>query len=182
MIDYNNLAQYTNPFKKRAYNNILDGIGNTSLIEIVHLNPNPRVKIFAKTEFLNTGGSVKDRIALSMIEHAEQSGELTPEKIILEATSGNTGIGLAMVAAIKGYKILLAMAENASEERKKILAAYGADFLLTPPHLSTDGAIEVAYDLYRQEPDKYLLTDQFNNPYNLLAHYFSTGKEIWQQT
>ena len=128
---------------------ILDAIGNTPLVEIKNLNPNPKVKIFAKLEYFNPGGSVKDRIALAMIEAGEKSGKLTPDKTVIEATSGNTGIGLAMVCAVKGYKLLLTMSEAVSIERQKILKARGADILLTPGHLGTDGAIEEVYRLAR---------------------------------
>ncbi|MCD6319977.1 MAG: cysteine--tRNA ligase [Candidatus Desulfofervidaceae bacterium] len=166
----------------RAHKHLLSLIGNTPLVEIRKLNPNPKVNIFAKLEMFNPGGSIKDRTALAMIEGAEKSGELTRDKIIIEATSGNTGIGLAMVAAIKGYKLLLAMPESVSIERRRILQAYGAELLLTPAHLGTDGAIEKVYQLVREHPDKYYLTDQFNNPHNWQAHYYGTGEEIWQQT
>ncbi len=166
----------------RAGTGLLRLVGNTPLIPMDRLNPNPRVKLLAKLECLNPGGSVKDRPALYMIEAAERSGELTHDKMILEATSGNTGIGLAMVAAAKGYRILLAMSEGASLERRKILAALGAELTLTPAELSTDGAIEVAYELAEQEPQRYFITDQYNNPANMLAHYEGTAPEIWQQT
>ncbi len=161
---------------------IIDSIGNTPLIEIKNLNPLKGVKIFAKLEYMNPGGSVKDRAALYMINAAEESGELTPDKTVIEATSGNTGIGLAMICAIKGYKIALAMAENASEERKSILRARGAQIILTPKHLGSDGAIEEAYRLARENPDKYFLTDQYNNEANWKAHYHTTGPEIYEQT
>jgi cysteinyl-tRNA synthetase len=167
---------------KESANSVLKLIGNTPLVEIRNLNPNAAVKIFAKLESANPGGSVKDRVALSMIERAEQRGELTKDKIILEATSGNTGIGLAMVAAVKGYKLLLMMPESASEERKKILKALGAELRLTPAALGTDGAIEEAYHLARENPDKYFCTDQFNNEDNIAAHYYGTAEEIWNQT
>ncbi len=162
--------------------NILDRIGRTPLVPINRLNPNPGVEILAKLESFNPGGSVKDRAALFMIEDAEKSGDLNPGKIILEATSGNTGIGLALVAAVKGYRILLVMSENVSEERKKILRAMGADLEFTPEHLSTDGAIEYVYNLARNEPDKYWLADQFNNPSNWKSHYHYTSMEIWKDT
>lgn len=161
---------------------VLARIGNTPLIPIRRLNPNPNVEIWAKLEGNNPGGSIKDRPALWMIEKAEESGELRPGMTIIEATSGNTGIGLAMVAAVKGYRLVLAMSEGASIERRKILAAYGAEILLTPASQSTDGAIELAYELAKNEPDRYFLTDQFNNPANPLAHYESTAPEIWEQT
>ena len=161
---------------------ILDAIGNTPLIEIRHLNPNPNVRILAKLEYLNPGGSIKDRAALYMIEKGEKSGELTPDKTVIEATSGNTGIGLALVCAVKGYKLLLTMSDAASVERQKILKARGADILLTPGHLGTDGAIEEVYRLARENPGTYFMADQFNNPANWQAHYFGTGPEIWEQT
>ncbi len=161
---------------------ILDTIGNTPLVEIKKLNPNPRVTLLAKLECCNTGGSVKDRIAKAMIEAGETSGELTHDKVVLEATSGNTGIGLAMVCAVKGYRLLLTMSEAVSTERRKILAAMGADIRLTPAHLGTDGAIEEAYRLAREHPETYFITDQFNNEANWRAHYEGTAVEIWEQT
>ncbi|MBW2599279.1 MAG: PLP-dependent cysteine synthase family protein, partial [Deltaproteobacteria bacterium] len=167
---------------KNNYNNILDLIGNTPIVEIRNLNPNKKVKIYAKLEGTNPGGSIKDRAALYMIERAEERGSLTAEKTILEATSGNTGIGLALVAAVRGYNLTLTMPESASEERKKILKAMGAQLLLTPANLGTDGAIEVAYDMLRENPEKYFATDQFNSEDNLMAHYYGTAEEIWRQT
>ena len=167
---------------KNVFNNVLEAIGNTPLIRINRLNPNPNVTIYAKWEAKNPGGSIKDRTALSMIEDAERKGLLTPDKIIIEATSGNTGIGLAVVAAVKGYRLVLAMPETASLERQKILRALGAELLLTPGNLGTDGAIEEVYRLVRENPDKYFLPDQFNNPANPEAHYLWTGPEIYEQT
>jgi len=167
---------------KIAYKSILETIGNTPLVEIRRLNPNRKVRILAKMECFNPGGSIKDRIALYMIEGAEKRGELKPGMTILEATSGNTGIGLALVAAAKGYRLCLAMSEGVSEERKKILRALGAELILTPAHLGTDGAIEVAYRMLREHPDRYFCTDQFNNPDNIRAHYEGTAEEIWEQT
>jgi cysteinyl-tRNA synthetase len=161
---------------------ILNLIGNTPLVEITKLVPHSKVKIYAKLESFNPGGSIKDRTALHMIEMAEQRGELTREKIILEATSGNTGIGLALVAAARGYRLMLAMPESASEERKKILKALGAQLLITPANLGTDGAIELVYDMLRESPDTYFVPDQFNNEDNIMAHYHGTAEEIWQQT
>jgi cysteinyl-tRNA synthetase len=161
---------------------ILSKIGNTPLVEIRRLNPSGGVRIFAKIESSNPGGSVKDRPALYMIERAEERGELTKDKIILEATSGNTGIGLALVASIKGYKLRLTMSESASEERKKILRAMGAELHLTPANMGTDGAIEAAYTMIRENPGRYFLTDQFNNEDNIAAHYHGTAEEIWRQT
>ncbi|MBW2240246.1 MAG: cysteine synthase, partial [Deltaproteobacteria bacterium] len=161
---------------------ILDQIGNTPLVEIKNLNPNPQVKILAKLEYFNPGGSIKDRAALFMIENGEKSGELTPDKTVIEATSGNTGIGLALVCSVRGYKLLLTMSEAASVERQKILKARGAEILLTPGHLGTDGAIEEVYRLARENPDIYFMADQFNNPANWQAHYHGTAPEIWEQT
>lgn len=161
---------------------LLDLIGHSPMVEIRNINPSPAVTILAKLEFRNPGGSVKDRVAKYMIEAAERSGELTPDKTIMEATSGNTGIGLALVAAVKGYRLLLAMAESVSLERRQILSALGAEILLTPGRLGTDGAIEEVYRLAREHPDRYFLTDQYNNPANVEAHYQGTGVEIWEQT
>ena len=161
---------------------ILNAIGNTPLVQIRRLNPNQKVKILAKLEYFNPGGSVKDRAALYMINAAEKTGELTPEKTVIEATSGNTGIGLALVCAVKGYKLLLTMSDAVSEERRKILKARGAEILLTPGHLGTDGAIEEAYRLVRENPKTFFLTDQFNNKANWQAHYDGTAQEIWRQS
>jgi cysteinyl-tRNA synthetase len=164
------------------HKDILDTIGSTPLVPIRNLNKNATIKIFAKLEYFNPGGSIKDRVALSMIEDAEKSGQLTTDKIIIEATSGNTGIGLALVAAVKGYKLTLAMSESASEERKRILKALGAHLIYTLPRLGTDGAIEEVYKMARENPDKYWLADQYSNESNWKAHYYGTAVEIWQQT
>ena len=164
------------------HHSILDQIGGTPLVPVNRLNANRNVEILAKLEFFNPGGSIKDRPALYMIEEAEKRGELTKDKIILEATSGNTGIGLALVASVKGYRILLTMSESVSQERIKILKAMGAEIKFTPAHLGTDGAIETVYKLVREEPEKYWLADQFNNDANLMAHYHGTAMEIWEQT
>lgn len=164
------------------FESVLQLVGNTPLVPLRTLNPNPKVELWAKLEGCNPGGSIKDRIALSMIEAAERAGQLRPDMTILEATSGNTGIGLALVSAVKGYKLLLTMSEAVSVERRKILAAYGAEFRLTPGELGTDGAIECAYDLADEQPERYLLVDQYNNPANPLAHYDGTAPEIWEQT
>ena len=161
---------------------LLDLIGHTPMVAIRRMNPNPRVTVLAKLEYLNPGGSIKDRAALFMIEAAERCGELTPDKTVVEATSGNTGIGLAMVCAIKGYQLLLTMAETASLERQKILRGRGAEIRLTPGRLGTDGAIEEAYRLVREHPERYYLTDQYNNAANWQAHYHGTANEIWEQT
>ncbi|MBL7211289.1 MAG: cysteine--tRNA ligase [Desulfobacteraceae bacterium] len=164
------------------YKSILDGIGGTPLVPANRLNPNKDVEILAKLESFNPAGSVKDRPALYMIEEAEKKGELTKDKVILEATSGNTGIGLAFVAAVKGYPIVLTMSEGVSEERVNILKAMGAEIRFTPARLGTDGAIEFGYKLAREAPEKYWLADQFNNEANWMAHYHTTAMEIWEQT
>lgn len=161
---------------------ILDSIGNTPLVEIRRMNPVKRVRILAKLEYLNPGGSIKDRAALYMIEQGEKSGELTAGKTVIEATSGNTGIGLALICSVKGYPLLLTMSESASEERKNILMARGAEIVLTPGHLGSDGAIEEVYRLGRENPDRYFMTDQYNNEANWKAHYYTTAMEIWNQT
>ncbi len=165
----------------RRADSILELMGETPIVRLNKLNPNPRVEVYVKLEYFNPGGSVKDRPALAMIEAAEASGELTPGKTVIEATSGNTGIGLALVCAVKGYRLLLAMSESASEERKRILQALGAELLLTPAHLGTDGAIEEVYRMARENPDTYFLVDQFNNSHNPASHK-ATAKEIWEQT
>jgi cysteinyl-tRNA synthetase len=164
------------------YDSILDAIGNTPLVPIRHLNPNPNVRILAKLEYFNPGGSIKDRPALKMIEDGEKSGRLSPGKTVIEATSGNTGIGLALVCSVKGYKLLLTMSDAVSVERQKILKARGADILLTPGHLGTDGAIEEVYRLARENPETYFMADQYNSPSNWQAHYEGTAVEIWEQT
>lgn len=161
---------------------ILDTIGNTPLVEIIHMNGNPGVRILAKLEGNNPGGSVKDRIALSMIEGAEARGELKSGMTILEATSGNTGIGISLVAACKGYRNILTMSEGVSIERRRVLSALGAEIILTPEHHGTDGAIMEARKMHEEDPDAYYMPDQFNNPDNIRAHFTGTGPEIWEQT
>jgi len=161
----------------------LDLIGNTPLVKINKLTGKKDATILAKLERQNIGGSVKDRIAKSMIEDAERTGKLTKGKIILEPTSGNTGIGLAIVAAVKGYKMLFVMPESVSLERRKILQALGAEILLTPKEKGTDGAIEKAYGMMKEDGGKkYFMPDQFNNPANVQAHYETTAEEIWRDT
>lgn len=162
--------------------NILDSIGNTPLIELKNLNNHENVKILCKFEGANPSGSVKDRPAYYMIKKAEESGKLTKEKIILEPTSGNTGIALAMIGAAKGYKVKLVMPECVSMERRKILEAFGAELILTPAKEGTDGAIRKAHEILKNEPEKYFMPNQFDNEYNVLAHYETTGPEIWNQT
>ncbi len=164
------------------YASVLDLIGKTPLVRINRLNPNPKVEIYAKLEGLNPGGSVKDRICVKMIEEAERKGELTKEKVILEPTSGNTGIGLAMVAAVRGYRCILVMPASVSIERVLMLKALGAEVVLTPPEKGTDGAILKAREIYQNDPSRYFMPDQFDNPANPLAHYETTGPEIWNDT
>jgi cysteine synthase B len=161
---------------------IIQCIGNTPLASIDGLNPNPKVRLFAKLEGNNPGGSVKDRIALYMLETAEKEGELTRDKIVLEATSGNTGIGLAMVAAAKKYRVKLTMPACVSMERRKILEAFGAELLLSPSEEGTDGAIRLAHNIYSEDSGMYFMPNQFDNQANVLAHYETTGKEIIEQT
>jgi S-sulfo-L-cysteine synthase (O-acetyl-L-serine-dependent) len=160
---------------------VLDAIGNTPLVEIRNLNPHPSIRIFAKLEGSNPGGSIKDRIALFMILAAEQSGELTHDKIIMEPTSGNTGIALAMIGAAKGYHVKLVMPGCASIERRRIIEAYGAEVVITPAEEGTDGAIRRAWTLVRENPEKFYMPDQFSNPANILAHYETTGPEIYHE-
>ncbi|MBM4145811.1 MAG: cysteine synthase family protein [Nitrospira sp.] len=160
---------------------ILQCIGNTP-ITTIDLNPNPNVKLYAKLEGNNPGGSIKDRIALYMIETAEQAKKLTRDKIILEATSGNTGIGLAMVATAKRYRVKLTMPACVSIERRRILEAFGAEIILSPPDQGTDGAIRLAHKILSEDPEKYFMPNQFDNYANVQAHYETTGKEIIEQT
>ena len=162
---------------------ILSAIGNTPLVELTSLNKKkPDVRVFGKLEGSNPGGSIKDRPAYWMIKKAEESGELTKGKIILEPTSGNTGIALAMIGAAKGYKVKLCMPECVSTERQHILQALSADVVLTPAKEGTDGAIRKAHELHDAEPDKYYMPNQFVNENNILAHYETTGPEILSQT
>ena len=161
---------------------ILESIGNTPLVKINKLNPNPRVEIYAKIEGANPTGSVKDRIGLKMIEQAESSGELTRDKIIIEPTSGNTGISLAMVGAFKGYQVHIVMSSAVSVERQKMIKAFGGKVILTEASLGTDGAIIEARKLVAENPGKYFMPDQFSNKCNYLAHYSATADEIIRDT
>ncbi len=164
------------------FHSILQKIGNTPIIKLRNLKVKSSVEIYAKLESFNPGGSIKDRPAFFMIEEAERKGLLTPDKVVIEASSGNTGIGLALVCAVKGYKCMIAMSESASIERRKIMQAYGADILLTPAEKGTDGAIESVYELIRRYPEKYFCPDQYNNPANWMSHYLTTAPEIWRDT
>jgi cysteine synthase B len=165
-----------------VYENILQTIGNTPLVKINRLNPNPDVKIYAKIEGCNPTGSIKDRIALKMIEQAEADGSLVKGKTIIEPTSGNTGIGLAMIGVVKGYNVEIVMSEAVSIERIKMIKSFGARVTLTDAKFGTDGAIVRARELVGRDPDKYIMPDQFSNRYNKIAHYKTTGEEIWKQT
>jgi cysteine synthase B len=161
---------------------ILSAIGNTPLVELTRLNDNPNVRILVKLEGNNPSGSVKDRAASYMIKKAEESGELASGKTILEPTSGNTGIALAMIGASRGYRVMLTLPECVSTERRHILEAFGAEVVLTPSRESTDGAIRKAREILGEEPEKYYMPNQFANPNNVLAHYETTGPEIFEQT
>jgi cysteine synthase B len=162
--------------------NLLSAIGSTPLVELNHLNGNSKVRIFGKLEGNNPGGSIKDRPAYYMLKKAEESGKLIRGKTILEPTSGNTGIALAMIGAAKGYKVKLCMPECVSLERRSIIEAFGAETVLTPAKEGTDGAIRKAHQLIAEEPDKYYMPNQFENENNALAHYDTTGPEIFSQT
>ncbi len=167
----------------RDAHSILAHIGNTPLIRIRKINPfDSFVEIFAKAEWFNPGGSVKDRAALNMIVEAERSGKLTREKTIIDATSGNTGIAYAMIGAALGYRVALALPANASRERKNALLAYGAEVILTDPLTGTDGAQQKVKELVADDPERYFYPDQYNNPANWKAHYRTTAPEIWDQT
>lgn len=162
---------------------LLDLIGNTPLLRLRRIvPPNPRVALYAKAEWANPGGSVKDRPARQMLLEGERSGHLRPGKIILDSTSGNTGIAYAMLGAAMGYEVHLCLPLNANEERKQLLKAYGAHLILTDPRQSSDGAILRARELYASDPDRYFYPDQYNNPANWQAHYETTAPEIWKQT
>lgn len=162
--------------------NILDTIGNTPMVRINRLCTKKDVHIYAKLEGFNPSGSIKDRIAVQMIEQAEQEGKLTPGKTIIEPTSGNTGIGLAIIGIVKGYPVEIVMSEAVSVERRKIICSYGGKVVLTPASEGTDGAIRKARSLVKANPGKYFMPDQFSNAGNYQAHYENTAIEIWQQT
>lgn len=166
----------------KIYDNIIETIGHTPMVRINHICPRPGIEMLAKVEGFNPTGSIKDRIALKMLEQAEADGSLTEDKIIIEPTSGNTGIGLAMIGAVKGYKVEIVMSSAVSVERQKMIKAFGAKIILTDPDKGTDGAICKARELVAAEPDKYFNPNQFSNEYNKLAHYSTTAEEIWEQT
>ena len=174
-------GEFDEPFRK-ARNNLISLIGNTPLVKLNRLNPNPDVEIWVKLEKFNPGGSVKDRPALRMIIDAIKKGDLKRGKTIIDATSGNTGIALAMIGRALGFEVELAMSSGVSEERKRILKILGAKLHLTPPDEGTDGAIRFVRELVKKYPDKYYYVDQYNNHSNWKAHFYSTGVEIWEQT
>ena len=161
---------------------VIDSIGNTPLVELRNLNSNHKVRLMAKLEGSNPGGSVKDRAALYMVKKAIESGKLVPGKTILEPTSGNTGIALAMIGAALGYKVKLAMPECVSVERRRTIEAFGAEIELTPGKRSTDGAIIRAHKILEENPEQYYMPNQFDNDNNVVAHYETTGPEIFKQT
>ncbi len=163
--------------------NVLDLIGNTPLLRLNRIGQDvPGVELYAKAEGFNPGGSVKDRPAWNIVREAERAGLLTPDKILLDATSGNTGIAYAMIGAARGFRVQLCLPENASRERKRILKAYGADLVLTSPFEGSDGAIREVRRRYAENPTAYYYADQYSNDNNWKAHYHSTAVEIWEQT
>ncbi|MCC6342123.1 MAG: cysteine synthase family protein [Bryobacterales bacterium] len=162
---------------------LLSAIGNTPLIRLERIAAGlPGVEIHGKAEFLNPGGSVKDRPALNMIVDGERTGRLTRDRILLDSTSGNTGIAYAMICSAKGYRVKLCLPKNASEERKKILKAFGAEIVLTDPAEGSDGAIRRCHEIYETDPDIYFYPDQYSNPANWKAHFETTGPELIHQT
>lgn len=167
----------------RPADTILSLIGNTPLLHLRKITVDlPGIEIYGKAEYRNPGGSVKDRPALNMILEGERSGQLTPDKIILDATSGNTGIAYAMIGALKGYRVKLCVPQNASKERKRLLKAYGAEIIFTDPGEGSDGAIRKVKEVYNADPDRYFYPDQYGNPANWQAHYNTTAVEIMEQT
>lgn len=178
----NNSGQVSDKRENRSKPSLADEIGNTPLLEIKRLFRSDKIRIMAKLEWFNPGGSIKDRPALNMILKGEQAGQLDSAKIILDATSGNTGIAYAMIGASKGYKVKLCLPANASVERKKILRAYGAELDLTDPLEGSDGAYRRVQELYAAEPAAYFYPDQYGNDANWQAHFMTTGPEIYTQT
>ncbi len=170
-------------FAPRMAHDVIGNVGNTPLLRLAKIGAEfPGIEIYAKAEYFNPGGSVKDRAALNMIQDGERTGKLTPGKTILDSTSGNTGIAYSMIAAARGYKVKLCLPMNASVERKRILAAYGAELVLTPGDEGSDGAIRRVRAIYAADPDKYFYPDQYNNPANWQAHFETTAPEIMAQT
>ena len=177
------MAQAASIIRAGERTDILSRIGNTPLLRLARIAAElPGIEIYAKAEYFNPGGSVKDRAALHMILDGERTGLLTPDRMILDSTSGNTGIAYAMIAAVKGYRVLLCLPANASMERKRILKAYGAEVVLTDPAEGSDGAIRKCREMYESDPSRYYYPDQYNNPANWKAHFETTGPEILEQT
>ncbi|HBR79161.1 MAG TPA: cysteine synthase B [Candidatus Moranbacteria bacterium] len=164
------------------YENVIEMIGNTPMVKINKLNPSEKVAMYAKLEGINPGGSIKDRVALKMIQKAIKDGTLTKDKTIIEATSGNTGIGIAMIGAVMGYAVEIVMSESASIERRKMIQSFGAKIILTDPGKGTDGAIIKTKELVANNPKKYFMPDQFSNVNNMAAHYETTADEICKDT
>ncbi len=162
---------------------LISQIGNTPLLRLSRLTEQlPGIEIYGKAEYLNPGGSVKDRPALNMILEGERSGKMNRDRIILDSTSGNTGIAYSMIAAARGYRVKLCLPSNASVERKRILKAYGAEIVFTDPGEGSDGAIRKVREIHAADPDRYFYPDQYNNPANWQAHFETTGPEIIRQT
>jgi cysteine synthase B len=162
---------------------VLSTIGRTPLVRLMRVTADlPGIEVYGKAEYANPGGSVKDRPALNMILDGERTGKLTPDRVILDSTSGNTGIAYAMIAAAKRFRVKLCLPANASLERKRILKAYGAEVVLTDPAEGSDGAIRRCREIYNADPDRYFYPDQYNNPANWIAHFENTGPEIIAQT
>jgi cysteine synthase B len=179
------MALTSPPFKHRLGQSIIDCIGDTPLLRLERLEPalaRRGVELYAKAEWFNPGGSVKDRPALQIILDAEADGRLTPDHILIDSTSGNTGIAYAMIGAARGYRVTLVMPANVSEERKAIVRAYGAEMILTDPLEGSDGAIREVQRLVEADPDRYFYADQYSNPSNPRAHELTTGPEIIEQT
>jgi cysteine synthase A len=158
---------------------VLEAVGNVPLIQLKKMSSG---NVFAKAEFLNPGGSIKDRVAKHIIESAEKAGKLKPGMIIIEATSGNTGIGLSLLGVQKGYRVICVMPENMSEERKKIIEAFGGEIILSPAEESLLGSLRKMKEILQGEPEKYFMVNQFSNPCNPEVHYRETGPEIWRDT
>lgn len=165
---------------------VLDQIGNTPLLDISEfaqqLGVSPNVGVYAKAEWYNPSGSIKARAALRIVEEAERSGQLTPDKILIDSSSGNTGIAFALIGALKGYQVQLVMPGNVSRERKALVRAYGATLIESDPLEGSDGAILLVRERVAAQPERYFYANQYNNPANVLAHYETTGPEIWRQT
>ena len=183
VLQVRDVLQDRKDIRRADPNSLLAFIGNTPLIQISRMTKHLKgVQIFVKAEWLNPGGSVKDRAGLRIIEDGERSGELTRDKIILDSTSGNTGIAYAMIGAFKGYRVELVVPANVSEERKKALEAYGVNLIFTDPLMGSDGALLEAKRMYETNPNRYFKGDQYNNPSNWRAHYETTGLEILHQS